>query len=467
MAEKQQKNQTEQEINYLKSELERAYQIIDNLQRQNAKLQSYMTYLPKEEVQQAEIIINQGSLSSEKNHNYALIQRHQLTKLPQLQFAAIITAVASGLIFPGLLIIRWMTPQKIELPIKNPITVTNSPKSIPVAPKLSFAATEPFTPNYSSLAKVSDNLQLAYNVTTKPEFKESQELKSIVNEVVAIVKRQGLPTKPLSVTLINLKDKTISGYQQDTLRFPASVIKMFWMVVLYAQIDKGIWSSEDALKPYIYKMIGKSDNEAASYIVDLLTDTDSGTELKGLEYQDWLSKRQKLNNFFQFAGYQDINISQKVFPIPYLKLQSPAGRELQIRQDTKNFSKPIRNKVTTTHAARLLYEIYQGQAVSQKASQKMLNWLKRDLKPETWKTISQNEFNPIKTFFGESLPVNVSLFSKAGWTSASRQEAALIMTPDGKSMYILVVFGDDSKYAEDDKVFPQISHYVFEQMIAH
>jgi Beta-lactamase enzyme family len=386
--------------------------------------------------------MGKNSQSYLETHSQGKQQPHPVG-LSRLQFASIATAVASGVMMTGLITIHLMTPYPVDVSVQLPTSVQETPTSsvTPLSPKLT------------------------YNVKTPPKLQDSQELKTIINEITGIVEAHNLPIQPLSITLINVKDRTMAGYQQDTLRFPASVVKMFWLVILYSQIEKGLWSEND-LQLYLSKMLGQSDNEAASHIVDLLTDTQSGGELYGEEYQNWLHKRQKLNVFFQLAGYQDLNISQKPFPIPYLKLLQPAGRELQMRQNPQNPKKLIRNQISTTQASRLLYEMFEEQVVSPKASKKMLNWLKRDLDPKVWQIIDSDHFNPIKAFFGESLPQDVSLVSKAGWTSSSRQEAALITTPSGECAYILVVFGDDPAYAQNLKIFPQISRHVYERMSA-
>ena len=120
-------------------------------------------------------------------------------------------------------------------------------------------------------------------------------------------------------------------------------------------------------------------------------------------FTQWKKQRQSINRFFQNANYQDINISQKTFPIPDLKINEPQGTDLQIRGD--NPQKPIRNKITTYHAARLMYEIATQQAVAPEYSQKMLNLLTRDLRREAWKFDPPNpdEFNPVENFLGEGV----------------------------------------------------------------
>ncbi|MCX7594302.1 MAG: class A beta-lactamase-related serine hydrolase [Fischerella sp.] len=305
--------------------------------------------------------------------------------------------------------------------------------------------------------------EAAYNLTTPPNFKHSQELQRIVNDVVKLASAKGLPRKALSITLIDANTGETAGFQQDIPRYPASVVKMFWLAVLYAQIENGIWSSEEDFTPYIEKMIKESDNEAASYIVDQITGTRSQPRLKSAKFQKLKNKRQQLNRFFQQAGYKHINISQKTFPLYYLNLPRPKGSELQLLGKTVWNS----NRITTKHAARLMYEIcYLKQAVSEQASHKMCEWLKRVLKPEAWQDPDLYSFNPIRGFFGQSLSkANVSFYSKAGWTSRSRAETAMISTEDNRT-YILTIFAQNSAYANDIEIFPQMSGLVYRRMIS-
>ena len=268
----------------------------------------------------------------------------------------------------------------------------------------------------------------------------------------------------LSITLIDANTGEFAEYQQEQLRYPASVAKLFWMTVLYGELQNGILQNEQAFIGDLEKMLVRSDNEATSRIINKITGTTSGTELDREELQAWLSKRYQMNSFFEQAGYGRIDISQKTFPIPSEKLYEPKGRDLQMRGDLQ---KPIRNKVTTQQTARLMYEIVKGQAVSPEYSQKMAGWLTKDLNLELWQKLDPNagDFNPVRTFFGESLPKDVYFLSKAGWTSTTRQEVAFIRTNSGKSAYILTVFAEDKAYAKDGNIFPKMSRLVFERMV--
>lgn len=313
---------------------------------------------------------------------------------------------------------------------------------------------------------LSSNIEenkLIYNIGQPPKLVKSKKLQLIVDEVIKLVKVNKLPLQPLSITIINAKTGEYAGHKQEKLRYPASVVKLFWMVYLFAQIEQDILS-EAEFTQYLYSMIKKSDNESASYIIDRITQTQYQQNIIDKEYKNWLEKRLEINQYFQQAGYKQINVSQKTFPIPSLKLSRAKGSELKMRG---NYQKPILNKISTQQVARLLYEIYDRQSVSAIFSQKMAKLLTIDSKTRNLKKDDQNpnEFNPVRGFLSESLPNNIHFRGKAGWTSNSRNDAAIIATPDGKTAYILVVFAEDKAYARNWKTFPQISRLVFNRMM--
>jgi hypothetical protein len=359
--------------------------------------------------------------------------KQRVNQLSTFRFFAILIGVAFGIIFISLSVFHHTIkfPKRIE--------IFESPQQKPIRKKI-----------------------LVYNVNTLPKWNNSHHLQTIVDDVVALIARKSLPTESLSISLINLKNPkslTFAGYREQELRFPASVSKLFWMVDLYAQIQAGELPDKTYYYSDLYRMIQKSDNNSASRILDLLTQTTSGEVLDGEAYGIWVAKRKSINQFFQNAGYTNININQKNFPIPDLKLELPEGRDLQIRG--KNLV-PIRNRMTSSHAARLMYEIFTDQAVSPESCQEMKKLLTRDLRPEVWK---KEQYNSIEGFLGESLLIyDVYFASKVGWTSSSRQEVAFIESRDGRVRYILSVFADDPAYAEDWKIFPEISQFVFNRL---
>lgn len=334
------------------------------------------------------------------------------------------------------------------------------PPNLPFTPLVVPALVQAISPPSVDLKLKQANSGLVYNVTTPPNLQQSRELQTIVNEAVSLTAAKGLSQSPLSMTLIDVKSGEIAGYQQQQLNYPASLVKLFWMVALYAGLERGIIPNERALTSDLYKMIHYSDNNAASRILDKVTTAKSGSSLYGQTYKNWLQKRNQITNFFQLAGYKNLNINQKVYPIGYLNLGLPKGRELQMRGDRK---KPIRNMMTTDHAARLLYEIFTGQSVSLAASTRMAQLLTRDLRPEA---AEDNNSIYIENLLGQSLPSDVYLAGKAGWTSSVRHHAAYVSSRDGQTAYIIVIFTSDRAYVRNQQIFPTISRLVFDRMTA-
>lgn len=304
-------------------------------------------------------------------------------------------------------------------------------------------------------------LQFTYNVVTPPPFKKNQRLQEIVDSIVNRVETRGLPVERFSVSLVDLSQSECCAYAfylDQERRYSASIAKLFWMVALFGQYQAGIIPEGTVLYKKLSKMIKDSDNNAASFILDKITRTESGTDLPSDELEKWIAKRYSINQIFEQAGYQNINLSQKPFPITDLKLDTPTGRDKQIRGEQ---ILPIRNYITTYNVARLMFEISTEQSISKRYSRQMKSLLERDLHPEAWKN---KEFNAIEGFLGEYLPANAYFASKMGWTYGNRNDAAIIASPDGKAHYILVVFGDDPSFYKDKTIYPEISRMVYERM---
>ncbi|CAD5982061.1 hypothetical protein PCC9214_04911 [Planktothrix tepida] len=324
------------------------------------------------------------------------------------------------------------------------------------------AKPQPQIQNTTISAPVATNTDktVVYNIKTPPNLTSSKDLQTIVDGAVNIAKTQGLPTESLSISLIDVSNPqthTIAGYNNTTLRFPASVAKLFWMVAFFGYAEKGYIPQESPFYTDLSHMMRISDNDAASRIVDAITQTESGENLDKPQLDKWVQKRSQVNQFFEKSGYKGINLTTKNYPITGIG-EEPTGRDLQLRENPP-YSKG--NLVTTDQTARLMYEIYTKQAISPVASTKMAYLLTRDLNPKAWKNIDANS---VEGFLGESLPPDIYYGSKVGYTSRSRQEVAFVRTLNDKAIYILVVFGDDPAWSKNEKVFPQISRYIFDRL---
>ena len=154
---------------------------------------------------------------------------------------------------------------------------------------------------------------------------------------------------------------------------------------------------------------------------------------------DWSLKRNVINEYFRSVHYGDINVNQKPWS------NGPYGREsVFVGSDRHN-----RNMLTTNATARLIREIIQGRCITSKRSKEMLNLLSRE-----HKTPSEDKDDQSTMFSGKHLPADYQIWSKAGWTSATRHDAAYIETPGG-SRVISVIFTTNHSTVHD--LVPSIS----------
>lgn len=304
------------------------------------------------------------------------------------------------------------------------------------------------------------------NSLSSSNNQEQQSLIIIRQKIIDIAKQRNLPLEKLSFSLIDLREYSCplvngkqafcySNYQDNISRYPASIVKLFWLVIAHHQNP----NPDEEFKKQLAKMIVDSDNEASSVIVDNITKTKSSKEkLPSDKFKQFQDNREYLNKWFNSVNHQNINITQKTFPIPYLQMDMPEGAELQLRHPNGE-EKPIRNSLTSHSVGLLWYQIY-SQQFSQ--SSQILSLLKRDLNPIAWKDIP---FNAIKGFLGEGIPnKNAQFYSKMGWTFSNRSDSAIIISPDGKTRYILVILGDDPAYYKDVEFLPIVSKMVYEEM---
>jgi hypothetical protein len=230
-----------------------------------------------------------------------------------------------------------------------------------------------------------------------------------------------------------------ADYHGDAAFYPASLVKLFFMVETYRQ-GKLTPEIERALREMIYV----SDNDAAAFLVDILTDTCSGSELEGKALEEFIDRRRKLNRSFAALGY-DISAMMKPWSF------GPFGRDMQALGENRT----NRNRASANSFASLLLWIVRRHAVSPQASDAMMSLLERPLAP-----LRPTE-NQVKEFFGESLPLGAKLWSKEGDTSEVRHDAAYIELPGGRKFVIVIL----TRGAADDKtLLPSLGRHLLAEL---
>ena len=250
-----------------------------------------------------------------------------------------------------------------------------------------------------------------------------------------------LEEKQLSITLIDLRDPAHpaqASFRGNERIYPASVVKLFYLAAAHRWLEDKKIEDTPELRRALKDMIVDSSNEATQYVVDVITHTTSGYELPAKEMAEWQEKRNAVNRYFTSLGYTNINVNQKTF------CEDAYGRE----QVSRGPNGENRNKLTTDATARLLAEIVTGKAVSAERSAQMMALLKRDYAGTTKDNDDQGH-----GFTGIALQgvKGVRLWSKAGWTSTTRHDAAYLEMPDG-SKFVLVTFTTD--HANEREIIP-------------
>jgi beta-lactamase class A len=251
-----------------------------------------------------------------------------------------------------------------------------------------------------------------------------------------------LKADDLAITVVDVTKPALvarGDYHGDVPFYPASVIKLFFMADVFMTKKESIGDVRRALK----EMTVVSDNDATAYLVDILANTVPGPPLQGRALDRYIGRRREINRRFERLGYAG-NVSAMMKPWSF----GPYGVDLQVLGENR----VNRNKLTANATAALLLWIVRRRAPG---AEEMMSLLERPLSPV------REEENQVKEFIGEALPTTAKLWSKAGWTSEVRHDAAYVELPDGRKL-VLVIFTRGT--ADDLTLIPAIARNVLEHL---
>jgi beta-lactamase class A len=217
--------------------------------------------------------------------------------------------------------------------------------------------------------------------------------------------------------------------------YPASIVKLFYLVALQEWLEKGMAKSSTEIERAMADMVIDSSNDATS-----------GPELPAAPFETWKQQRNIINRYFQslqWSELAEVNINQKPWG------DGPYGRERAFVGELYD----NRNMLTTSATARLLHSLLGGIAVSASRSQLALDLMVRDIGLGAIVPPGEAE-NQVNGFLGEGLPAGTELWSKAGWTSQVRHDAAYFQIPKAPRS-LLVVF--TTGHAENRKILPFVA----------
>jgi beta-lactamase class A len=238
------------------------------------------------------------------------------------------------------------------------------------------------------------------------------------------------------------------NYRGDERIYPASIAKLFYLLAMHEWLQQGMAEPSAELDRAMRDMIVDSSNDATSLVVDTLTGTTSGPELSSGPFTTWKAQRNLINRYYQSLGWSEldqINVNQKTWG------DGPYGRERMFVGEMRE----NRNMLTTNAVARLMHSIVGGAAVSSDRSSQMMQLLQRDLNL-AGSVPHSGEENQVNSFLGAGLPSGSQIWSKAGWTSQVRHDAAYIELPD-RQPYLLIVFTEGTANSQNRHILPFIS----------
>ena len=242
-------------------------------------------------------------------------------------------------------------------------------------------------------------------------------------------------------------------YRGVELIYPASVVKLFYLVATHEWMEQGMIAPSSELDRALRDMIVDSSNDATSLVVDMLSGTTSGPEIPAEPFETWKYQRNLINRYFKTLGWDEfntLNVNQKTW------CDGAYGRERAFLGELME----NRNALTTNAVARLLHSIIGGVAVTAERSQLMMALMKRSLEPTA---LAADPENQVTGFLGGSLPTTAQLWSKAGLMSRVRHDAAYIELPDAPP-YLLTVFTEGKDHSQNIDILPFVSQQVARAM---
>ncbi|HLR24982.1 MAG TPA: serine hydrolase [Fodinibius sp.] len=207
----------------------------------------------------------------------------------------------------------------------------------------------------------------------------------------------------------------------------ASTMKTPVMVELFKQAEAGNFSLNDSI---LVKNEFRSIVDSSRYRMDM--GEDSADSLYGAIGQK-RTIRQLMNNMITMSSNLATNILiEKVGAQNVTQTMRSYGadsiRVLRGVEDIKAYERGLNNRTNAYDLMLLFEKIGRGQAVSQKASQEMIDILKKQ------------HFNDM---IPALLPGEVEVAHKTGWITGVQHDSGLILLPDGRR-YVLVLLSKEA-----------------------
>lgn len=264
-----------------------------------------------------------------------------------------------------------------------------------------------------------------------------------------------LKADQIAVTVVDLRgaEPEWAHHRGDERHYPASVIKLCFLAHAHHLLETGALADTPELQRALRDMIVDSANDATATVVDYITGTTAGPELPPAELAAWHERRMAVTRWFEAQGFQNVLAVRKTWA------EGPYGREMQ----DAVVHPPRRNFLSTNDTARLLLEIAQGRCVTPARSAQMLELMRREVAVPAAAAGAEEQEG--YGFTAPALTAGMKLWAKAGWTSWTRHDAALVELPDGGRV-IIVTFTESRDHANNRRIIAAVARRVLAALTA-
>ena len=257
------------------------------------------------------------------------------------------------------------------------------------------------------------------------------------------------PARSAAALVVATRDGPARAGHRGAIDFyPASVAKLPLLVAAHAWQEQGRLPPGAEFDRALAAMIRESSNDATGYVIDCLTGTGSGPELSPAALARWQARRRAINRYFRqgpWPGLANCNLTNKMWA------DGPYGRDRQALVAGPDG----RNRLVAGGVAELLWSLARHEVVSSDRSAAMLALLERSLDAAA----RTQPYNQVDGYLGAGLPAGSRLWSKAGRTSETRHDAALVRLPSGRT-FVLVAFTEGRAASENEHSLPAFAESV-------
>ncbi|GAM62087.1 hypothetical protein JCM19232_5051 [Vibrio ishigakensis] len=239
-------------------------------------------------------------------------------------------------------------------------------------------------------------------------------------------------------------DKPILSINAESLFYPASVCKLFYMACFYDKVQRKELIADEEDWRAVKNMVAFSSNDATGYMVNRLCDTSSGANLSEAMLSSWIEKRKHIQRWLEQTH---LSIPSEQYALYHSTVdESPYGRDKQAREVLGG------NLVSAYACSQMMAKIFDQNCYQAEMREQMKQLLSKHANENRQ---AADGLDQVNDFICGSLPVGAKCWSKAGWTSSVKHETAFISLDVGD--FIISFFSQGEELAQKPQIMPDLT----------